>query len=117
MESVPVPGGLSRTIAYGSIALWLGPKRPMHKTHRWTLFVRGPHNEDLSYMLRSVEFHLHESFPHAVRVVTQPPYQVTETGWGEFEARMVCEGRRGGVGPRSRATGRCSTSSTTPRSP
>jgi YEATS domain-containing protein 4 len=73
-----------------AVAFWLGPKKHMHKTHRWTVFVRGPRNEDLSYMLRSVEFHLHESFgDRATRVVSAPPYEVTEVGWGEFEVRMV----------------------------
>lgn len=30
-------------------------------------------------------FKLHESYPNSNRVVTKPPYEVTETGWGEFE--------------------------------
>ena len=30
-------------IAYGSIAFWLGKKAEETQTHRWTLFVRGPH--------------------------------------------------------------------------
>ncbi len=83
----------SRSVLFGSIAFWLGPKRPQTKTHSWTVFVRGPYNEDLSYMLRDVEFHLHESFEQPVRVVRQPPFEVTEVGWGEFEIRMV----RGGA--------------------
>lgn len=38
---------------------------------------------------RNVEFHLHESFERPVRVVSQSPFQVTETGWGEFEVKIV----------------------------
>jgi len=30
-------------------------------------------------------FKLHESYSDALRTVTKPPYEVTETGWGEFE--------------------------------
>ncbi|GFH49508.1 hypothetical protein CTEN210_05984 [Chaetoceros tenuissimus] len=48
-------------IVYGSIAFPL-PKTEEYNTHRWTLYVRGPNNEDLS--------------------------QVTEKGWGEFEASI-----------------------------
>ena len=32
-----------------------------------------------------VTFKLHESYTTQTRVVTRPPYEVTETGWGEFE--------------------------------
>ena len=30
-------------------------------------------------------FNLHESFQNPARVVYQQPYEVTETGWGEFD--------------------------------
>jgi transcription initiation factor IIF auxiliary subunit len=37
-----------------------------------------------------VDFHLHESFAQAVRTVLAPgPFEVHETGWGEFEVKMV----------------------------
>jgi len=32
-----------------------------------------------------VVFKLHDSFENSVRVVATPPYELTETGWGEFE--------------------------------
>lgn len=32
-----------------------------------------------------VQFKLHESYTDALRTVTKPPYEITETGWGEFE--------------------------------
>lgn len=76
---------VERPIIYGNIAWWLGKKADDTKTHRWTAYVRGPHNEDLSYFISKVVFTLHPSFPIPIRVVEQPPYEVTEQGWGEFE--------------------------------
>ena len=35
-------------LVYGSMAFWLGRKADEVHTHRWTLFVRGPHGEDPS---------------------------------------------------------------------
>ena len=48
------------------------------------MFLRGLENEDLSYFISSVTFGLHSSFINPNRVLTSPPYEVTETGWGEF---------------------------------
>lgn len=39
----------------------------------------------MSTYVKKVHFKLHESYPNQNRVVTKPPYEVTETGWGEFE--------------------------------
>lgn len=78
-------------IVYGSIAFLLGPKqKAAHEehTHRWTLYVRGPNDEDLSVAVRRVVFHLHPSFPQPVRELSAPPFEVTERGWGEFEATI-----------------------------
>lgn len=41
--------------------------------------------DDVSHFIRRVQFKLHESFPSPLRTVDKPPFQVTETGWGEFE--------------------------------
>lgn len=57
-------------------------------THQWTLYVRGPNNEDLSSCISKVIFQLHPSFAQPIREVYQPPYEVTEKGWGEFEAQI-----------------------------
>ncbi|KAI8920871.1 yeats family-domain-containing protein [Powellomyces hirtus] len=78
----------SRPIIYGTHATLLKPadKRgdPSH-THKWTVYVRGIHNEDLSLYIKKVQFKLHESFEHPVRTCEAPPYEVHETGWGEFD--------------------------------
>ncbi|CAM9197564.1 unnamed protein product [Choristocarpus tenellus] len=81
---------VSCPIAYGSLAFWLGKKKQDEfHTHKWTLFVRGPNGEDLSYFVSKVVFTLHPSFAEATREVTTTPFEVTEMGWGEFEAKMT----------------------------
>ena len=47
--------------------------------------MRGPKGEDLSGVLAKVEFHLHPTFHNPVRTLTAHPFELTETGWGEFE--------------------------------
>lgn len=75
-------------IVYGSIAFYLGKKADEFQTHEWTLFVRGPNHEDISAAISKVVFQLHASFAQPVRELTQPPFEVTERGWGEFEAEI-----------------------------
>ena len=75
-------------LVYGSVAFWLGRKADEFHTHKWTLFVRGPHGEDISYFVEKVVFKLHPSFAQPVREISKPPFEVTEKGWGEFEASM-----------------------------
>lgn len=43
-------------------------------------------DEDLSPFVSKVSFSLHSSFADPIREVTEPPFEITETGWGEFEA-------------------------------
>ena len=46
--------------------------------------LRGLECEDLSYFISKVIFSLHPDFKEPERVVEKPPFEVTETGWGEF---------------------------------
>ena len=81
----------SLPIVYGSIALYLGKKADEAQTHEWTLFIRGPNQHDdhlSSVVISKVVFHLHPSFAQPIRELTEPPYEVTERGWGEFEAQI-----------------------------
>ncbi|RLN46544.1 hypothetical protein BBJ28_00012334, partial [Nothophytophthora sp. Chile5] len=82
-----------KPILYGSVATYLGRKSEETKTHRWSIYLRGVDNEDLSYMISKVVISLHMSFANPVRgleapLLTEPPYEVTELGWGEFETRI-----------------------------
>uniref|UniRef100_A0A7S0KX24 YEATS domain-containing protein n=1 Tax=Asterionellopsis glacialis TaxID=33640 RepID=A0A7S0KX24_9STRA len=75
-------------LVYGSMAFYLGKKADEYSTHRWTLYLRGPNNEDLSTCVAKAIFQLHPSFAQPVRELTTPPFEVTEKGWGEFEAQI-----------------------------
>ena len=78
--SIPKP------IIIGNIARYFGKKRDEDgHTHEWTCFLRPFKSEDMSVFIKKVHFKLHESYTNPVRVVTRPPYEVSETGWGEFE--------------------------------
>ncbi|KAI9223158.1 yeats family-domain-containing protein [Blastocladiella britannica] len=76
-------------IAYGTQARPLTEaERAKHKDHTtaWTVYVRGPSGESLAYAVDRVIFHLHESIVPPVRTIVAPaPFEVHETGWGEFD--------------------------------
>jgi len=75
-----------KPIVYGNVARYFGKKREEDgHTHHWTIYVKPFRNEDMSVYVKKVHFRLHESYNNANRVVLKPPYEVTETGWGEFE--------------------------------
>lgn len=40
--------------------------------------------DDLSKIIRKVTFKLHDSYANHLRVVDRPPFEISETGWGEF---------------------------------
>ncbi|KAK3375241.1 yeats family-domain-containing protein [Podospora didyma] len=64
------------------------PGVPNEHTHLWTVFVKGIDDVDITYWLRRVQFKLHETIPNPIRMIDGEkgkPFQVHETGWGEFE--------------------------------
>lgn len=38
--------------------------------------------------MKKVQFKLHETYANSLRTVEGPPFEVTETGWGEFEIQI-----------------------------
>lgn len=95
---------ISRPIVYGNTAVPLPDsertdKTPPDHTHKWTIFVRDPNyadgktpnkkdntnGGDLSYFIKKVVFKLHDTYPQPSRSIETPPFELTETGWGEFE--------------------------------
>lgn len=75
-----------KPIVFGNIARYFGKKREEDgHTHQWTVYVKPYNNEDMSAYVKKVHFKLHESYANQNRVVVKPPYEITETGWGEFE--------------------------------
>jgi YEATS domain-containing protein 4 len=95
---MPAPSGakrvrgiqIHRPFLYGTEAIPFPPDQrprdaPADHTHKWKVFVRGINNEDISYWLKKVQFKLHDTYANSVRMIESPPFEVEETGWGEFE--------------------------------
>lgn len=75
-----------KPIVFGNTARYLGKVREAdNHTHQWTVYLRSYSNEDMSTYIKKVIFRLHDSYVNFNRIVTKPPYEVSETGWGEFE--------------------------------
>jgi YEATS domain-containing protein 4 len=55
----------------GTISWWLGRKSgsgtAAEHSHKWTVFVRGADNRDLTYAVSKVVFTLHSSFQNHIR--------------------------------------------------
>uniref|UniRef100_A0A7S0P1E7 YEATS domain-containing protein n=1 Tax=Calcidiscus leptoporus TaxID=127549 RepID=A0A7S0P1E7_9EUKA len=80
---------LSKAIAIGSCAYWLGKRAEESKSHEWTVYVRAiDPDEDAGVYIKKIVFQLHPSFNPATRVIEAPPFEVTEQGWGEFEIQL-----------------------------
>jgi len=80
---------ISVPIVFGSIAFWLGKKASEFQSHKWTVYVRGATNEDLGAVVKRAVFQLHASFNNPTRVLESPPFEVSESGWGEFEIAIT----------------------------
>ncbi|PRT55438.1 Protein AF-9 [Wickerhamiella sorbophila] len=82
---------VTRPIMYGNVAVPLEAvdrkkDTPEDHTHKWTVFVRDPAGkDDLGYFIKKVSFKLHDTYANSLRTIEKPPFEVTETGWGEFE--------------------------------
>uniref|UniRef100_A0A0D6QVK2 YEATS domain-containing protein n=1 Tax=Araucaria cunninghamii TaxID=56994 RepID=A0A0D6QVK2_ARACU len=76
-------------IVYGTISFWLGKKADEYHSHKWTVYIRGATNEDLGVAIKRVVFQLHPSFNNPTRVVESAPFELSETGWGEFEISIT----------------------------
>ncbi|XP_031476223.1 transcription initiation factor TFIID subunit 14b [Nymphaea colorata] len=80
---------ISIPIVYGTISFWLGKKASEFQSHKWTVYVRGANNEDLSVAVKRVVFQLHSSFNNPTRIVESAPFELSESGWGEFEIAIT----------------------------
>ncbi|GAA5940384.1 YEATS domain-containing protein YAF9 [Sporobolomyces koalae] len=91
-----------RPVIYGNSTTLLSDveRQGTDHTHRWTVGIRSaaslgrlhshPNHQiggadDLSYMIKKVTFKLYETYKNPLRTIEQPPFEVTETGWGEFD--------------------------------
>lgn len=80
---------LCRPVVYGSIAFFLGKRATEGNSHKWSIYVRGLEDEDLSSFVKRVVFTLHPSCAVPVVTCEAPPYVVTQTGWGEFDVKVT----------------------------
>lgn len=76
-------------IVYGNVAFWLGKKASEYQSHKWTVYVRGGANEDLGVVIKRAVFQLHSSFNNPTRIVDTAPFELSESGWGEFEIAIT----------------------------
>lgn len=76
-------------VVYGTISFWLGKKADEYHSHKWTVYIRGATNEDIGVAIKRVVFQLHPSFNNPTRVVESAPFELSETGWGEFEISIT----------------------------
>jgi len=83
----------SRNIIIGSEAFDLPPVGdparpagiPEQHTKRWTIYVRQPEGgPDMRTWLSKVTIKIHSDYKTPLRTIENPPYEVTETGWGGF---------------------------------
>lgn len=96
---------IHRPFIFGSEAVPFDPANrprdaPTDHTHRWRVFVRGiptsnsagqqQQSTDISHWLKKVQFKLHDTYANSVRMIESPPFEVEETGWGEFEIAIKC---------------------------
>jgi len=78
-----------KPIIFGNMSQHFGKKREQDgHTHDWKVYVKPYNNEDMSSYVKKVQFRLHDSYNNPSRVVYKPPYEVTESGWGEFEIQI-----------------------------
>ncbi|KAF2634510.1 yeats-domain-containing protein [Massarina eburnea CBS 473.64] len=84
---------ISRNIIIGSEAWNLPPIGhpdrpkgvPEDHTKRWTVYVRQPDGDPaLTSWLNKVQFKIFNTYENPLRTCENPPFEVTETGWGGF---------------------------------
>ncbi|VVC28917.1 YEATS [Cinara cedri] len=86
-DSTRVKGtSIVKAIIYGNTAKYFGQKRSEDgHTHKWSVYVKPYLDEDIGTWVKKVHFKLHDSYETPTRVVQKPPFEISETGWGEFE--------------------------------
>ncbi|OQV14555.1 putative YEATS domain-containing protein 4 [Hypsibius exemplaris] len=83
----PIPGPVIPPSSSSSSSTG-APATPQHHSHEWIIYLRPYENEDFSPWIKKVQFKLHDSYINSTRLCLAPPYEVRETGWGEFEVNI-----------------------------
>lgn len=85
---------ISRPFIIGTKAWNLTPENhtgpvPDNHTKGWTIYVKGLETgPDIGTWLKKVQFKLHHTYADASRTVETQPFQVSETGYGEFDIEL-----------------------------
>lgn len=85
---------ISRPFIIGSKAWNLTPENhsgpvPQNHSKGWTVYVKGLESgPDIGTWLKKVQFKLHHTYADASRTVETQPFQVSETGYGEFDIEL-----------------------------
>lgn len=85
---------ISRPFIIGSQSWNLTPQNhpdptPENHTKGWCVYVKGIDNgPDITTWLKKVQFKLHHTYTDASRTIEAPPFQITETGYGEFDIEL-----------------------------
>uniref|UniRef100_A0AC35TJW1 Protein AF-9 homolog n=1 Tax=Rhabditophanes sp. KR3021 TaxID=114890 RepID=A0AC35TJW1_9BILA len=58
------------------------------RTHEWKVYLRPYLDEDIGRYITKVQFKLHDSYKNSNIQIEKPPFEVTETGWGEFDVNV-----------------------------
>lgn len=90
---------VSVPIVIGSIAQVLRkpisvPGEDWSLSHKWGCYIRGlketsslndpMEEQDLSFLIRRVDFQIHESFPESLITLEKAPFEIHNAGYGEF---------------------------------
>jgi YEATS domain-containing protein 4 len=85
---------ISRPFIIGSQSWTLTPENhpvpiPENHTKGWRVYVKGlDSGPDITTWLKKVQFKLHHTYADASRTIEAPPFQITETGYGEFDIEL-----------------------------
>ena len=60
--------------------------RGRDQEHDYHKMVGG--KDDITHYIKRVQFKLHDTYPQPTRNIDKAPFQVTESGWGEFEIQI-----------------------------
>lgn len=61
------------------------PDPPEGHSKGWKVYVRPlPNGPDITTWLKKVQFKLHHTYANASRTIEGPPFELSETGYGEF---------------------------------
>ena len=75
------------------------PRQDWCLSHKWCCYVRGLRDtsqptdpmeeQDLSFLIKKVEFSIHDSFPESFITIEQAPFEIHNAGYGEFPITIM----------------------------